>query len=127
MEEKEDLFSKEGMHRLRNRGQIISTWDEVLAKEYRRAKIWRVIYGTALATMGVILTGRTISSCIDYNQKIKPMEYGFAKPSKLELKIEDANDNGRSEYFLQYDGKRYDIKLNQQGEPVLIPYTKPGE
>lgn len=101
--------------------------EEIIRKLHRRAKIENYIVGTAIIGGFIGCTASLVMEWIDYSRKQEPVELGFALPSQLELKIEDVNDNGKNEYFLQYDGKRYDIKLNQQGEPVLIPYTKPGE
>jgi hypothetical protein len=121
MEEKYLKKSLSNLDRFRPSGE---EREEIIKKLHRRVKIENYVVGTLLVA-GLI--GLPLSRFLEYNKKLQPVESGFAKPSKLELKIEDANDNGRNEYFLQYDGKRYDIKLNEQGEPILMPYTKPGE
>ena len=48
---------------------------------------------------------------------------GYVIPNKLEIKLEDLDQNGENEVLLKYEGKPYLFKLNDKGEPQVVPYT----
>ena len=51
------------------------------------------------------------------------VQSGYVIPNKLEIKLGDLDQNGENEVLLKYDGKPYLFRLNDKGEPVVVPYT----
>src|SRR3989338_5751784 len=52
----------------------------------------------------------------------RKIEVGFVIPSKLEIKLQDLNGNGKNETLMAYDGKTYLLKLDEQGNPKIQAY-----
>ncbi len=76
-----------------------------------------LINGTSFATF--YLLGYQPTNFIPRDIKI---ETGFVEPSKLEIKLRDIDKNGRNETLIEYDGKSYLLKLDEQGNPKVQAY-----
>ena len=50
------------------------------------------------------------------------MQEGYIIPSKLEIKLEDIDNNGQEETLMNYDGNSYLLQLDQNGKPVIREY-----
>ncbi len=66
------------------------------------------------------------------NYKLIPktdrVEPGYVVPSKLEIELQDLDNNGQNETILKYGGKPYLFMVDEQGKPVLKEYeVKPAE
>lgn len=56
------------------------------------------------------------------------VQRGFVIPSKLEIKLQDLDGNGKKEVLMKYDGKNYLLTLDPQGKPRVQAYeVKPSE
>lgn len=96
---------------------------------------------TVLKDLGMSTTAIGIyiglSSGVDYLKGInhfrrmpidRNVQEGYAKPSKLELSLNDLNQDGKNETLLKYDGKSYLLTLDDKGIPRIQPYEiKPAE
>lgn len=51
----------------------------------------------------------------------KNIQTGFAVPSRLEIKLEDRDNNGKKETILKYGGKPYLLK-EVDGKPIIKEY-----
>lgn len=54
--------------------------------------------------------------------KVKNVQADFAVPSRIEIKVEDVNDDSELETVLSYDRRKYLLGLDLQGNPVVKPY-----
>ncbi len=53
---------------------------------------------------------------------------GYVIPSKLEIKIQDLNGDGKKETLMKYDGRQYLLTLDSLGNPQIQSYeVKPAE
>jgi len=50
------------------------------------------------------------------------VQQGFAIPNKLEIKLQDLDGNGKKEVIMKYDKKSYLLKLDKQGNPIVLDY-----
>lgn len=89
------------------------------AKEMKNVLIGIGVAGAAVVVLGT----KGISYGINYMSGENParnmprdvnIEQGFAKPSELELKLGDINQNGANEFYAIHNGKRYGI-FNDNG------------
>ncbi len=53
------------------------------------------------------------------SQKEESVQSGYVLPSKLEKTVEDKDHDGKNEVYLNYDGKEYPLKSDEQGKPVI--------
>ena len=74
------------------------------------------ITGLSLIAMDILLGSRDIS-------QIGKVESGFVDPSKLEVKLDDINRNGKNETHLVYDGIDYLLELSEEGKPMIVEYS----
>ena len=89
---------------------------------------------TLLAVVST-LTGISMGYSLGYitapripEAKQSELESGYVNPSKLKIKLEDLDYNGKKEVQMKYDGKSYMLKLNEQGKPTVVSYDlKPTE
>ncbi|VVB84104.1 Uncharacterised protein [uncultured archaeon] len=52
----------------------------------------------------------------------REIQSGYVQPSKLEIKLEDLNNDGSNETLMKYDGKLYLLKIDKQENPIIQPY-----
>ena len=77
--------------------------------------------------------GLTVGRTIDYYAankipKTDNVQQGYVIPSKLEIGLQDLDRNEEKEVFMQYDGKKYLLTLDEQGRPRVQAYeVRPAE
>ncbi len=84
-------------------------------KPYKQAGL--ALVGFAAVALFVSLLGTGILSLIRNDRKSQ-----FADPNKLEVIAEDLDGDGQKETLMNYDGKSYLLRLNEQGKPELHHY-----
>tara|TARA_Y100000310_G_C20450862_1_gene700639 strand:- start:459 stop:746 length:288 start_codon:yes stop_codon:yes gene_type:complete len=47
---------------------------------------------------------------------------GFVKPSRLQINLQDVGHRGSNSTILEYDGKKYFLKLDDKKEPIVTPF-----
>ena len=50
------------------------------------------------------------------------VQQGYVVPSKLEIKLQDLDGNGKPEVLLNYDGREYILTLDSRGKPRIQLY-----
>ncbi|MFZ5955840.1 MAG: hypothetical protein ACOYT4_05430 [Nanoarchaeota archaeon] len=56
------------------------------------------------------------------------IQFGYVKPSYLEIKLEDLDNNGKNEVLLKYGNRDYLLILDEKGKPKVQDYQiKPSE
>ena len=65
---------------------------------------------------------------LNYIPRIDDVQQGYAIPSKLEVKVKDLDGNGNNETILNYDGKSYLFRVDENNKPYFSEYEiKPTE
>lgn len=54
------------------------------------------------------------------------VQSGFIPPSKLEITVQDADQNGEKETVVNIDNKSYLLMADENNNPILRPYTVRG-
>ncbi len=82
----------------------------------------------AVLAVGGFTTGISITTFTDnIIPRAKQVQSGFAVPNKLEILLQDLDNNGEKETLLKYDGKTY-LLLYDGNMPKIVPYeVKPAE
>lgn len=70
-------------------------------------------------SVGLGMAAMVLSAHLESDNHIQA---GFAKTSKLEITLEDRDNNGMKETVLRYDGKPYLLK-EVDGKPAIRPYN----
>ena len=92
-------------------------------KEDCRARIvLGTIVGFIAGAVGGMFAGMEIYSEVHVSVPAMRVQEGFVQPSKLELELEDYDENGEDEFILKYNGKPYYLTVNEQDQPVIRPY-----
>ena len=83
-----------------------------------------ILAGVAIMTGTGYITGRAHQYSLDNKiPDTAKVQSGYVIPNKLEMELEDLDRNGENEVLLKYEGKPYLFKLNDKGEPQVVPYT----
>ncbi len=83
------------------------------------AKIAGGVGAVAGYLAGMALLGHNPFNYIPLEKRV---EEGYAKPSKIEIKLEDLDKDGQNETLLDYNGKSYLLMLDKNGTPVIQSY-----
>ncbi len=58
----------------------------------------------------------------NYIPKTDEVQQDYVVPNKLEIKLDDLDGNKQQEVIMEYDGRPYLLKLDDKGQPTVIPY-----
>ncbi|MBI4738921.1 hypothetical protein HY772_05165 [Candidatus Woesearchaeota archaeon] len=87
-----------------------------------------ILYSGILGGLVGFFGSQALLTRSNYIPKTEQVQQGFVIPSKLEVKLQDLNNDGKDEVLMKYDGKSYLLKLDEQGRPQVQAYeVKPAE
>jgi len=66
--------------------------------------------------------GGTAHKRSNFIPKENEVQAGYVVPNKLEIKLEDLDQNGEKETIMRYDGKAYLLRLDSDGKPTVDAY-----
>ena len=72
--------------------------------------------------IGIAIMAPNILLRSNYIPRENNVQNGFVIPSKLEIKLEDIDNNGEKEVLMVYDGQNYLLRLDEQGKPIAQGY-----
>ncbi|MBW2990237.1 hypothetical protein KY348_00870 [Candidatus Woesearchaeota archaeon] len=85
-------------------------------------KLMRVLFGVGGVLAGILFTmyiDQRIGRTIPQTAKEK-VEHNYVLPREIKIKSIDLDFNGKKETILQYKGKPYTWKLDEQGLPLVL-------
>lgn len=89
--------------------------------------LWPSLLAGILGAVAGYLGAEAFITRRNYIPKIEKVQSGYVVPSKLEIKLQDLDNNGERETLLKYDGKTY-LLLYDGNQPRVVPYeVKPAE
>ena len=70
------------------------------------------------------LTDKTNSQVLCYNciPRAKEIQDGFLDPNRLEVTLEDYDNDGKQETYSTVEGIKYLLKKDKKGHPIFIGY-----
>lgn len=82
-----------------------------------------IIGGLVGAVVGSIITVKAGLKAGIIIPSPKTIQKDYVNPSKLEIIVQDLDNNGIPETVLQYQGKAYLLKVDAAGKPVVEYYN----
>ena len=78
--------------------------------------------------MGAFVAGAVVTTVWSYmDGKLIPpinnVQSGYATPSKLEMRLEDSNKDGKYEFVISYGEKDFYLMLDEQGNLKIETYN----
>ena len=83
----------------------------------------RWLVASIFAALGFGLCATTINKI----PKVSSVQAGYVKPSALEIKMRDLDENGKKETILVYDKIPYLLMEDKNGVPVIRKYELKGK
>lgn len=74
---------------------------------------------------GLVVAANVVGNIL--NEKIprtltRNVQYGYAVPREIKIKLDDRDKNGKYETYFIYEGRRYPLRLDENGNPKIQPY-----
>lgn len=84
------------------------------------------IVGSVISAIGAgIVTGILLYSIQErVIPKTKEVQAGYIAPNKLEIAVDDLDDNGEQETIMKVDGKPYLLKYDINNKPIILNYEE---
>jgi hypothetical protein len=80
-----------------------------------------VLFASVFGTLGLV--HNVLRHQADRERtEISRIEEGYALPSKVRIRTQDSNRNGKEETILEYEGVRYRLYIDEIGRPDVQPY-----
>ncbi len=90
-------------------------------------KYYLIFLTGIVGLVGGVTLAESVNNITPLARKDEILQQGFIPPSKLQVKLEDEDKNGKLETILQIDGKKYMLR-DVLGIPTLSAYeVKPAE
>jgi len=78
--------------------------------------------GLILGTISTIGVAYYTTNSFHTTEDVQP---GYVATSKLEISLQEQDQDGLGKTILTYEGKDYLLKLDNNGMPTIQPYVKP--